>query len=71
MDHMPVSYTHLKIENCKMIFEQAKDVDIVINNAGFGAFGEFTKTELETDIQMIDTNIVAVHVCLLYKSRCV
>ena len=51
-----------KIENCKMIFEQAKDVDIVINNAGFGAFGEFTKTELETEIQMIETNIVAVHV---------
>ena len=51
-----------KIENCKMIFEQAKDVDIVINNAGFGAFGEFTKTELETELHMIDTNIVAVHV---------
>lgn len=48
-------------ENCKELYNKVKDLDILINNAGFGLFGEFTKTELETEIEMIKTNIVAVH----------
>ena len=38
-----------------------EDVDILINNAGFGAFGPFTETDLNNEIDMINTNIVAVH----------
>ena len=34
-------------ENCKKLYEQVKDVDILINNAGFGDCGNFTKTDLE------------------------
>ena len=44
-------------ENCKKLYEQVNDVDILINNAGFGAFGEFTKTCIETELEMIKTNI--------------
>lgn len=48
-------------ENCKELYNQVKDVDILINNAGFGAFGKFTETNLETELEMIKTNIVAIH----------
>lgn len=49
-------------ENCKEIHKQVQNVDILINNAGFGDCGNFTKTSLEKDIQMIKTNIVAYHI---------
>lgn len=49
-------------ENCKKLNEQVKDIDILINNAGFGDCGNFTKTSLEKDIAMIKTNIVAYHI---------
>lgn len=48
-------------ENCKNLYNQVKDVDILINNAGFGIFGEFTKTNLDTELEMIKTNIIGVH----------
>ena len=36
--------------------------DILVNNAGFGAFGRFSQIPLETEIQMINTNITALHI---------
>lgn len=50
--------------NCMKLYEQIKneDIDVVINNAGFGLAGEFSKTKLETELDMIDLNIKAVHV---------
>jgi len=39
-----------------------KQVDILINNAGFGAFGEFTATNLDTELNMIDLNIKSLHI---------
>ena len=50
-----------KVENCKELHKKVKDIDILINNAGFGDCGNFTKTSLEKEISMIDTNIVAYH----------
>ncbi len=50
-----------EVENCKKIYEKYKDIDILINNAGFGDYGYFTKTNLEKEISMINTNIVAYH----------
>lgn len=50
------------VENCKKLYEQHKDIDILINNAGFGDCGYFTKTNLEKELSMINTNIVAYHV---------
>ena len=42
--------------------ELAVSVDILINNAGFGDFGEFTLTDLDKELNMISTNIQAVHI---------
>lgn len=49
-------------ENCIKLYNQVKDVDILINNAGFGTFGKFTETNLDTELEMIQTNIIAVHI---------
>ena len=49
-------------ENCKQLHEKYKDIGILVNNAGFGDCGYFDKTNLEKEIQMINTNIVAYHV---------
>ncbi len=38
------------------------DIDVLVNNAGFGALGEFDKTDLNVELEMIDTNIKAVHI---------
>ena len=51
-----------KVKNCKSLFEKHKDIDILVNNAGFGMFGEFWTTDLEQSLNMIDTNIKALHV---------
>ena len=49
-------------ENCIELHKKVQNVDILINNAGFGDCGEFTKTNLDKEIKMINTNIVAYHV---------
>lgn len=51
-----------KEEKCKKIYEENKDIDILINNAGFGDCGHFEETSLDKDIQMIHTNIIAYHI---------
>ena len=38
-----------------------ENIDILINNAGFGDFGRFEETDVNTDLEMINTNITAVH----------
>lgn len=50
--------------NCMKLYNKIKkeDIDIVINNAGFGLFGEFCSTKLEKELDMIDLNIKSVHV---------
>lgn len=50
--------------NCMDLYNQVKDkdIDILINNAGFGIFGEFNKTNLDKELDLIDTNVKAVHV---------
>lgn len=55
--------TDLSIEeNCKEIHKNVKNVDILVNNAGFGDCGNFTKTNLEKELNMIKTNITAYHI---------
>lgn len=39
-----------------------KNIDILINNAGFGLFGEFYKTDLDMELKMIDLNVKAYHI---------
>ena len=51
-----------RTENCRRLYETHPDVDFLINNAGFGIFGEFCQTDLETELGMIDTNVKALHI---------
>lgn len=50
--------------NCMKLYNKVKkhDIDIVINNAGFGLFGSFDVTDLDKELDMIDLNIKAVHI---------
>ena len=43
------------------VLTKKENIDILINNAGFGTFGYFTETDLNQELEMIDTNIKAVH----------
>ena len=49
-------------ENCIKLYEEDPDVDLLINNAGFGDTGQFANTDLDKDILMINTNIVSLHI---------
>ena len=51
-------------ENCKKLYQTVKNegIDILVNNAGFGEFGEFITTNLNKELSMINTNIIAVHI---------
>lgn len=52
------------IENVYKFYEIVKneDIDILINNAGFGLFGNFIDTNLNRELEMINLNIIALHV---------
>lgn len=49
-------------EACIKIHEKFKDIDLLINNAGFGLFGETCNTSLDKELNMIDLNVKAVHI---------
>lgn len=42
-------------------FTADMDVQLLINNAGFGVLGEFKDTDLERELAMIDTNCKGLH----------
>ena len=42
------------------------NIDILINNAGFGLFGEFENSDINTELNMIDVNLKAVHILTKY-----
>lgn len=48
----------------KALYEKVKNenIDILINNAGFGTLGEFCEIPLERELEMINTNVKAVHI---------
>jgi short-subunit dehydrogenase len=51
-------------KNCMDLHARVRgqDIDVLINNAGFGLFGDFLKTDLERELEMIHTNISALHI---------
>lgn len=53
-----------KGENCFKLYELTKEenIDVLVNNAGFGNFGEFTETDIEKELEMINVNVTAVHI---------
>ncbi len=50
-------------ENCVELYNKVKDkdVNILVNCAGFGDFGEFTQTDINKELSMIDVNVKALH----------
>lgn len=52
------------LDNCYKLYNRLKkdNIDILINNAGFGDSGNFTETSLGKELKMIDLNIRAYHV---------
>ena len=54
----------LKEKNVYKLYDMCKDknIDILINNAGFGLFGIFTETDLDRELEMIDLNIKTYHI---------
>lgn len=51
-------------DECRQLYEEVEkaNIDILINNAGFGVFGKFTETDLDSELKMLDVNIRAVHI---------
>lgn len=51
-------------ENLANLYVQVvdEDIDILVNNAGFGIFGEFNDIDIDKEIKMINTNVIAVDV---------
>lgn len=50
-------------ENVFKLYNKYKgEIDLLINNAGFGLFGKFTDTDLDTELNMIDLNVTAYHI---------
>ena len=50
-----------KVKELYTLIKKEK-IDILINNAGFGKFGNFTDISLSDEIDMINTNVKAVHI---------
>jgi short-subunit dehydrogenase len=48
-------------ESPALLFEETQKrslvIDLLVNNAGFGAFGDFEKTDLDRQLNMIDLNV--------------
>lgn len=51
-------------QQCIELYNKVKDknISVLINNAGFGAVGNFDEIPLQTELQMIDTNCTALHI---------
>ncbi len=50
--------------NCYKLYDNVKnmDIDVIINNAGFGLFGDYTNSDLDTEMNMVDLNVKALHI---------
>ena len=53
-------------ENCERLYYETKNdnIDILVNNAGFGVHGEFANTNLEKEVKMLETNVIAVNILM-------
>lgn len=49
------------IEQVENLVKTYQDIDVLINNAGFGVYGDFTRTDFDRENEMIDVNIRALH----------
>lgn len=51
------------MEECKRVMREldSKEIEVFINNAGFGYCGEILNIETQTELDMIDLNVKAMH----------
>ena len=51
-------------DNCFKLYDRFKDedIDILVNGAGFGLFGNTWETDLGKELKMIDLNVTALHI---------
>lgn len=60
-----IIYSDLSEENAPFLLYKKcrnKNIDFLINNAGYGMFGEFDKTDIMAELNMINVNIRATHI---------
>lgn len=62
-----VQIISLDLADEKSVFElynhcKGQSIDLLVNNAGYGIFGEFDKTDLQDELDLINVNIKAVHI---------
>lgn len=59
-----ISLDLTKHDNCLKLYNDLKkeNIDLLINNAGFGDAGKFYETSLEKELNMIGLNIKAYHI---------
>lgn len=67
VDNYKVNVEYLSVDlsnrvSCINLHQKVGDIDILVNNAGLGDFGNFSKTDIEKDLSIIDTNITAMHI---------
>lgn len=51
-------------DECRRLYDMTcgEQIDLLINNAGFGLAGRFTDTDLTRELEMVDVNIRALHI---------
>ena len=66
VDVQVISLDLSKKENCYYLFKQTieQDIDVLVNNAGFGYFGEFSEMDLTRLENMIDLNVTSLTILL-------
>ncbi len=49
-------------KNCIELYKRVRNIDVLVNNAGFGAWGYFVSSELKNELNMIDLDVKALHI---------
>ncbi len=54
------------LDNLKSLYVLVKNenIDILVNNAGFGIYGEFLKTEISREMEMVDLNVRSLQILM-------
>lgn len=52
------------MDNCFLLYDKVKNekIDIVINNAGYGIFGDYEMDNIDREMNMIDLNVKCLHI---------
>lgn len=59
-----LEYDLSNTDNCYNLFDDVKkeEINILINNAGYGLLGDYTEDNLDKEMNMIDLNVKALHI---------